>query len=555
MQTEEKMTKRQWMQAALCALVVTILCALPLLGRDLLAGHDAVFHILRLESLADVIRGGGKLPARIYPLMLGGYGYAAGLFYPDVFLLPAALARAFVLGPEAAFKLHLLLCILAQCVTCYLAARAISRSHFGGCLFLVLYGLCQYHFANLHIRSAVGEVQGMIFMPLVLWGLWDLTEQGAKKPWLLFVGFTGLILSHTVSLALMGLVAVIWVLVRLPRVLNARAIGGGLGAAAACLLVSCFYWLPMLEQFVGETFKVSEAPLTTLAANTTNWGELLQANSFKGVGLGGLLAVAAVLLLCGVRRSRGPAAGWVFLAAGIGLALCTMKWFPWAALDKTPLISVQFPWRLHAIGQMFVCLALTLLCCRALRNDGAASRCACVALAAFLGGVNLFCLAPTLPEPVNYPGSWFTGQRGETFYLVGAEWLPAGVNAQEFAFEPAAQWTDSQGAHVGEYQPNGDFVLEYQGLPGSIGVPKLWYKGYTAVLSPAEGGQPIPLNAHKDGAGRMELDLDAGLPAGQITVSYTGTTAQHIADGVSLAAVVLLIGFVLVRRHRAAKKN
>lgn len=543
-------TKKQWLQAALCMLVAAGLCAVPMLSRDLMAGHDAVFHILRLEALADVIRGGGTLPARVYPMMLGGYGYAAGLFYPDIFLLPAALARAFLLGPEAAFKLHLMLCILAQCVTCYLAARAISRSHFGGCLFLLLYSLCQYHFANLHIRSAVGEVQAMIFIPLVIWGLWDFTEQKAQKPWLLFLGFTGLILSHTVSLALMGLVAVVWVLVRLPRVLNAHAIGGGLSAAAACLLVSGFYWLPMLEQFASDTFKVSEEPLTRLVFNTTTWADLLQPGSFKGVGLGGLLTLAAVLGLCAIRRSRGPAAAWVFLAVGIGLALCTMKWFPWGLVDKTPLTSVQFPWRLNAIGQMFVCLGLTLLCCRALEQAGKAARYGCAALAAVLGAVNLICLVPTLPEQVNYPGNWFTEQRGETFYLVGAEWLPAGVNAQEFAFEPAAQWTDQQGAHIGEYLPNGDFVLDYQGQPGPIGIPKLWYKGYTAELQPLDGSTPIAMEASKDGAGRVELNAGQGLPAGRITVSYTGTLMQRVSDRLSLTCAVLFIGYALYQQGR-----
>lgn len=544
------MGRKQWAEVLGCTLAVLIVCGLPFLNPDLIVGSDTMFHILRIESLANVLKTGQPLPARVYSLMQGGYGYAAGLFYPDLFLLPAAAARALGLGPELAYKFHMMLCCLLQCVTCYFAAKGISKSHFGGCLMILLYGLGQYRLVCIFARGAMGEVQAMIFLPLVIWGLWNLTEEGAKRPWILFLGFTGLVLSHTVSLAIMGVFAVVWVLVRLPRVLNRRAILSGCGAAAACLLVSCGYWLPVLEQFASQKFRVSEKPFTVLANESIDLKALVGLKSYWGVGLAGLVLVAVGLVWAILRFKKERLAAWVMMGAGVFVALCTLGWFPWALVDKTPLKSIQFPWRLNGLSYYLICIGAVLLL-TGIRGKG--KRLGILVLALVISAAQLMILWPRFHSPSNIPAD-FSAQRETTFQLgAGAEWLPSEVNTETFCNEAPAQWTNAQGSFEGEYRANGDFVLEFEGVAGPYGIPKMYYKGYTARLYPQGSEDAVEIPFHKDSAGRIELDVPQGLPSGEIVVRYAGTFLQHLADWVSAAAVLCLCGLGIAHVLRKRK--
>ena len=65
---------------------------MPLLWDGLQVGHDLIFHLNRIEGIAQALRL-GQVPVRIHSSTFVGYGYAASEFYPELFLYFPAVLR------------------------------------------------------------------------------------------------------------------------------------------------------------------------------------------------------------------------------------------------------------------------------------------------------------------------------------------------------------------------------------------------------------------------------------------------------------------------------
>lgn len=81
----------------------------------------------------------------------------------------------------------------------YRSFSGVFRSKEKGLLAAFLYTLSIYRLIDLYTRAALGEGMAMIFLPLVMWGMYELFLGNEKKWYLAALGFTGVMQCHILS--------------------------------------------------------------------------------------------------------------------------------------------------------------------------------------------------------------------------------------------------------------------------------------------------------------------------------------------------------------------
>lgn len=545
--------------------IAVLYMASPLGNTRLHNGHDFSYHLLRIENIKDGLLN-GQFPVRIGPLFLNHRGYASSLFYPELFLYIPALFRLMGLTIETSYKLFALLTIIGCFVTTYLCAKGISKDRYAALTTAVIFSTCQYHIANLYVRGAVGEAQAFVFFPLVVYGIYDLIHQDFRRPWVMGLGFWGLMFSHTISLALALLATAGICLFHVKTVVcDRKKFGKLLLTALVTLLCSIGFWLPMLEQLASNTFYFSH-PWTTVTDNAVGLIQIFGAGYYDYtynfdtvVLLMCLLALLLPLSRSGAAETPGSvekqAAGrkirW-FLCIGLALLFAATRYFPWPLVQ--PLLnSIQFPWRFYAIATLFLGMAIGLMVREKWQGRYEKEAVVLVLCLMILGGNRYFEQAGV--DYVKVEENAFTEKDcWYSFQIVQKEWLPDQIDLSLFESDPVRLVTTNREISLPYTEGRQmSLVFDYGYGAGWCDVPLIWYKGYTAHYM--SGGQVIPLTVTDEGYnGYIRVYFDETMTGGTVIVQYTGTRIQKLSLGLNLLAVFGLAGACVFRSRRKKSK-
>ncbi len=566
----------------------------PLATRGIYFGDDIHYHLSRIAFLAEGL-GSGAFPVKIYPGWGNGYGYAAGVGYGDLFLLPSAILYLCGFSLSFSYEFYVVLMTALTAWFSYLAFSAVG-GRAAGLSCSALYTLMGFRLHSIYAGATVGEYGAYTFLPLVVWGLWEIyreqpdgqTASGRSLPLrpdsLLAAGISLVIGTHVLTTLLLVVSILLFCLLWLHRTLQRRILLSLLKALGKTVLLSLWFAVPLLHYLATGVFR-GESGVKRLWNGALSPETLFIAipdeaqisGGFLGVGLAAfvILAVTLALLLSGRIRSHMLAGGLlrIFILTMLFLWMST-TWFPWHAMwVRLPglysvFLNLQFPWHfLDLAAVLLVLLAAVIL--RLSGDDLRESRLLSGTEAPadtrseYTGTGTGETVAVPAPVPVNrellsvgfavlvialtvvQSGSYLgeVVREGRSIRQQGT--LGLGVTSDyEFALKGANGSGYGRAAEADEgltaeiISRKGSRITAQvenaTGQPGSVRFPLWAYPGYRAG---SDAGNLTLIRAED---GRVQVEIPQGF-AGTVRVSFREPWFWRLAELISLVTLLVLI--------------
>lgn len=338
--------------------LASIFIVFPLFNRELSVVNEYRIHIIRIESILEVLKD-GVFPPLISPKFMNGFGYALNVFYgplttylPMIFSVSGRIAEG--------LKYFTFVTVLCSAYSMYFFVKKVTKSEIASVISGILYIASPYKLTNIYSRNAVGEYTGLIFLPILFNGLYELLEGNKNKNYYILIGVLGLILSHTITTIYAFLYMGIYLLFKYKKIFKRTVIVLLLKNISLAILISMFYIIPLLNYKYSSTYSiyVPEMMGTTgehVSKNSLKFSDFFENETIlKDIGEDsyptfaiGILAFSGLLLsvLCYKKVDEKYKKEYIyFLILGIISAVFCTNLIPWKNMPGV-LTVIQFAWR------------------------------------------------------------------------------------------------------------------------------------------------------------------------------------------------------------------
>lgn len=562
--------------------IAVFICCIPFATYYITRCHDIGYLLFRLEGIAKGFAA-GEFPPRMHTSQLQGYGYPAGITFPDLFLYPFALLRVVGLGVNNTYRLLFVCLTAATAVVSYESFRRISGRNVA-IVATLLWMFAPYRNADVLLRADFGEATALIFLPLFALGVyrivWSPTSahlSGGRqtKGWLLCgIAMSGIIYSNlcvTVIMIAFAMPIAIVLAVANGRLLELAK--GALKAALLVILLTAAYTVPLIDYhmnaqlayksgFGSMTREYMEGSATQPAQLFLLFAPLGSERVYLTPGWALLGAAICVVLALAMPEIRGKSGKHLQLSAIVLLVsvafvlfACT-KLFPWDT-DLgllNPLLSflanLQFPWRL--LGLISFLLVICSVFALVITKDTVAATLRCGVAAALVALALLEC-------GVCVSSFLYFGQEVDTNDILSndsgvydAQFIPSNVDLNKLEGALVDEPIPQDGLDVVEFSRQGSRVtlsVRSQSKETKfVDLPLLFYR-YVSIISATPANPSCSLSVGNNGVVRLMVP---GEYEGVLEVGFVAPAYWRVAEMTSLLTLCALVVFSVRNRINGA---
>lgn len=362
-----------WKWRTVLFALLTVLYFLPMLyTKEMKIQVDGAFHLSRIYELAKGFEVGKIIPD-LSAYTFNQQGQAVSLFYPSSFIYVYSgllfLTGNFVKSWYMASAILIFITLLVA----YYSANAFFKNQNKAFLFAILWSFSNYNMSNLLYRNAYPSSWTFAFLPLALYGLYELFLGKSSKWWVAATGFSLVLLNHLVSAYILVLFGIGLFLIALyKRRLDKQRLLSITMFSVTSMFLTLSFLMPFLKQMLSvDLLGPSVVNMQWYANNIQTLLGVSLSNklgnpSQDGLNLGVFLLfiyVVAIIQLFTDHRQLAKQEDFekrkhlkflAFLSFG-GIILISSL-FPWMLLQHTFLAKIQFPDRFIFLSLLFVLL-------------------------------------------------------------------------------------------------------------------------------------------------------------------------------------------------------
>ncbi len=545
------------------AMLLAFLSCARYLNNIIFYSHDAGYHLNRIMQISDGLSR-GVFPILIHSGLLKGLGYANPLFYPELFLyIPSIIMSASNIHVLTAYKIFLVIISFFTFISMHYVTKRIFKSNEIAYLSGILYTFSLYRLTDIYVRGALGELIAFVFVPLLIYGLYNVIFEDSKKWYYICFGFWGLINSHVLSFIIMIPVVMAFCILNVDIILKYKRIFFRLLVAACISILLCIGFIgPMLEQKTIGIYKVDVHDADTANALYERANSLSMTfsssvksgfavdSSTRDDGMSSGIGLVLIALACCIIFRKGISykdCRFEIQSIVIGLIVLVMttKLFPWKALGFLSLI--QFPYRLNIIPTVLFSIVGAKNIYEMFENKKDACVIFSMLMVVFSGYMISNININFNPEKATSFEDLVSIEKGADREVGNAEYIP--VTANENSDDLTLYNIHEKNVSI-PFTQNGS-TIEFEYLKNEndfeVNIPLIYYKGYKANIMDNDGNMTDLEVVHNEENGHVLLKGDKSLE-GKVVVEYKMTTIQKVCYFISSVTMIFMIIYCVCKR-------